>query len=195
MVSGISRGVAMADIDSAGLESVQVGVPLSPNSVHLIRTAQLANLQLSQMADQKASMLMGATFLVFTLSMGQMKGGALLGPFAVLAFAAFFSAIFAVLAVLPKVTHVRGPVGEGDNILFFGIFTSISEAEFVDRMIAKVRDDETLCRTMLRDLYQNGQVLQQKKYRFLGYAYRIFLIGLVLSFAIFVGELATSRLV
>lgn len=185
----------MADIDSAGLESVQVGVPLSPNSVHLIRTAQLANLQLSQMADQKASMLMGATFLVFTLSMGQMKGGALLGPFAVLAFAAFFSAIFAVLAVLPKVTHVRGPVGEGDNILFFGIFTSISEAEFVDRMIAKVRDDETLCRTMLRDLYQNGQVLQQKKYRFLGYAYRIFLIGLVLSFAIFVGELANSRLV
>lgn len=182
----MADGIAM--VNGQGMES------LSPNSVHLIRTAQLANLQLSQMADQKASMLIGATFLVFTLSMGQMDRGAFFGPFAILAVAAFFSAVFAVLTVLPKVTHVKGPVGEGDNILFFGIFTSMDEAEFVDRVIAKVRDDETLCRTMLRDLYQNGQVLQWKKYRYLSYAYRIFLTGLVLSFILFMGELVTGRL-
>lgn len=166
---------------------------LSPNGVHLIRTAQLANLQLSQMADQKASMLMGATFLVFTLSMAQINKGALFGPLAILAIAAFFSALFAVLTVLPKVTHVHGPVSEDDNILFFGVFTSMDEAEFVDRVIAKVRDDETLCRTMLRDLYQNGQVLQGKKYRYLNYAYRIFVIGLILSFALFVGEMLSQK--
>ena len=38
--------------------------PLVPNAVHLVRTAQQMNLQLSQMADQKASILMGAAFLV-----------------------------------------------------------------------------------------------------------------------------------
>lgn len=187
----------MADIDSIGpvdgQTSVQGGNALSPNGVHLIRTAQLANLQLSQMADQKANMLMGATFLVFTLSMGQMQGSALFGPFAILAIAAFFSAVFAVLSVLPKVTHVRGPVGEDDNILFFGVFTSMDEREFADRVIGRLRDDETLCRTMLRDLYQNGQVLHRKKYRYLGYAYRIFLAGLILSFVAFTGELLNGR--
>ena len=36
---------------------------------------------------------------------------------------------------------------------------------------------------MLRDIYQNGQVLQHKKYKYLGAAYRAFLIGLVLTLA------------
>jgi len=36
-----------------------------------VRTALQANLTLSQMADQKASILMGATFVVFTLAVGQ----------------------------------------------------------------------------------------------------------------------------
>ena len=31
---------------------------------------------------------------------------------------------------------------------------------------------------MLHDVYQNGQVLQRRKYRFLGYAYRMFIAGL-----------------
>ncbi|HKX36053.1 MAG TPA: Pycsar system effector family protein [Rhizorhapis sp.] len=190
-VSGVRP---MADVDIAEVQGAEEAAALSPNSVHLVRTAQLANLQLSQMADQKANMLMGATFLVFTLSMGEMKSSAFLGPFAILAFAAFFSALFAVLSVLPKVTHAHGPVGEDDNILFFGVFTSMGESEFVDRVIGRLKNDETLCRTMLRDLYQNGQVLQRKKYRFLGYAYRIFLTGLVLSFAVFVGELAAARI-
>ena len=39
---------------------------------------------------------------------------------------------------------------------------------------------------MARDIYQNGTVLQTKKYRLLGYAYRIFLVGLVASFTAFV---------
>ncbi|KAJ8134845.1 hypothetical protein OY671_011941, partial [Metschnikowia pulcherrima] len=46
---------------------------------------------------------------------------------------------------------------------------------------------ETVFRTMSRDIYQNGQVLQRKKYRFLGYAYRVFMVGscsTVVTFAI-----------
>ena len=43
----------------------------SNHAIHLIRTSQQINLTLSQMADAKASILMGATFLVFTISVGQ----------------------------------------------------------------------------------------------------------------------------
>src|SRR3546814_15476718 len=47
-----------------------------PNAVHLVRTSQQLTMQLSQMADQKASILMGATFVVFTLAVGQARTGA-----------------------------------------------------------------------------------------------------------------------
>ena len=39
---------------------------------------------------------------------------------------------------------------------------------------------------MARDIYQNGLVLARKKYRLLGWAYRIFLAGLTASLAAFV---------
>jgi len=39
---------------------------------------------------------------------------------------------------------------------------------------------------MLVDLYQNGTVLARKKYRLLGYAYRVFLFALTASFIPFV---------
>ena len=67
-------------------------------------------------------------------------------------------------------------------------FTQLSEAEFADRLIAGLHDEETLYRLMLRDVYQNGMVLQNKKYRYLGLAYRTFLIGLVATFATFAGQ-------
>jgi hypothetical protein len=40
-------------------------------------------------------------------------------------------------------------------------------------------------RAMLRDIHQNGMVLQRKKYCFLGLAYRVFLIGLTLTLVTF----------
>ena len=168
---------------------------LAPNGIHLVRTSQQMQLQLSQMADQKASMLMGATFVVFTLAVGQVRAGAMTVPIIILAISAFVSAILSVLTVLPK-THVHdGPVREDDNLLFFGIFTAMDERVWADMIIDQLEQDETICRTMLRDLYQNGQVLQRKKYKYLGYAYRIFLAGLGLTFVAFVTELVTGRYV
>ena len=57
----------------------------------------------------------------------------------------------------------------------------MSEVDYMDEMLDDLANDETIYRTMLRDVYQNGQVLQNKKYKFLGYAYRVFLSGLVLT--------------
>jgi hypothetical protein len=39
---------------------------------------------------------------------------------------------------------------------------------------------------MARDIYQNGTVLARKKYRMLGWAYRLFLAGLTASLVAFV---------
>ena len=154
-----------------------------PNAIHLVRTAQQIHVQLSAMADHKASILMGATFVIFTITIGQARNSATPVPLLILGAAAFFSAVFAVLAVLPA-THYRrgGPI----NLLFFGSFTQLDENEYLDQVIGRLKEDEDIYRTMARDIFQNGVVLERKKYRLLGYAYRIFLVGLTASFIAFI---------
>lgn len=42
--------------------------------------------------------------------------------------------------------------------------------------------------TMLRDIHQNGMVLQNRKYKFLSYAFRTFQIGMSITFVVFLIE-------
>jgi hypothetical protein len=159
--------------------------PFPPNSIHMVRTTQQIHVQLSSMADHKASILMGATFVIFTITIGQSRAEHAPLPLLILGGAAFFSAVCAVLAILPATHYTRtGPV----NLLFFGSFTRLNEEEYLDQALDRLRTDEGYYRTMLRDIYQNGVVLERKKYRLLGYAYRIFLAGLTLSFLAFTAQ-------
>ncbi len=159
----------------------------SAQSVHLIRTAQINTLTMSQMADQKASILIGATFVVFSLAVTRLIGSEITWSTLSLAFTAFLSSLCAVLAVIP----VRGRVPEDKkhfNALFFGHFANLAEDEWADALLEEFETDETLFRIMLRDIYQNGQVLHRRKYRFLSYAYRIFLGGLLITWLIYAVE-------
>jgi hypothetical protein len=172
-----------SDAGSGGTEVADENKAEAPhypiNAAHLMRTTQLAQLQLSAMADTKASILMGATFVIFTITIGQAQGATAPLPLLILGGAAFLSAICAILAVLPSIRK-RKPTGE-PNLLFFGVFTQMSEDEFIDRLTARLHSDDSIYRTMARDIYQAGMVLQMKKYRMLSYAYRILLAGLVAS--------------
>jgi hypothetical protein len=193
------RGADVVPIDPAGaaVAAAPAATPSMPSptgfsnhAIHLVRTSIQSNLALSQMADQKASILMGATFVVFTIAVGQARNGALTLSLAVLAMSAFLSALFAVYAVLPSVRPPKkGPVGN-PNRLFFGHFTQLDEQEWTDGIIDTLKADETVFRTMLHDVYQNGQVLQGKKYKYLGRAYRVFMAGLTLTLIAFAYDYA-----
>ncbi len=166
--------------------------PFAVNAVQMLRTAQASTLQLSQMADQKASILMGATFVVFSLSIGRTFAANQTLPWslAVLAVFAFLSALCGVFAVLPAVKTPPPSSGSKPNKLFFGHFAQIEEEEWTRSVLADLQDEEAMFRMMLHDLYQNGQVLHRKKYRFLGYAYRLFIGGLVATMVTFVVEVS-----
>lgn len=155
----------------------------SVNAIHLVRTTQQINLSLSQMADTKASILMGATFLVFTLAVGQASNGTLSLALGVMALFAFVAAMCAVFAVLPAVSSPASVALHGGkpNHLFFGHFTQMDESVWTNAVLAELRDEETMFRLMLHDVYQNGQVLQRKKYKYLAYAYKSFMAGLCLT--------------
>jgi hypothetical protein len=166
----------------------------SNHAIHLVRTSQQINLALSQMADTKASILMGATFVVFTIAVGQARNGQMPWALGVLALFAFISASCAVFAVRPSVSGPKSAkLNDGrPNKLFFGYFVHMPEEDWIDAILDELHADETIFRTMLHDIYQNGQVLQRKKYRYLSYAYRSFLAGLCLTLATFVVEMAIS---
>lgn len=159
----------------------------SANWIQMVRTTQAIHVSLSQMADQKSSILMGATLVIFTITIGQTThdGGPPLALL-VLGFFAFVTAVLVMMATMPAIGQRRPeqPV----NLLFFGSFAHLSEDEYVARLQAESRTEEGLRRLILHDLYQNGRVLQTKKYRLLGYAYRSFLLGLTLSLMTFVAS-------
>jgi len=159
-----------------------------PNAVHLMRTAQLAQIQLSAMADTKASILMGATFVVFTITLGRAAEGDAPAALLVLGGFAFLAAIFAVLAVLPAL-HSKARGQQERNLLFFGEFSAMDEEAFVEALLARLGSEEAIYRTMARDIHQAGSVLARKKYRMLAIAYRLLLAGLVGSGGAFLAGL------
>jgi len=164
----------------------------SADGVHLLRTTMQMQYQLSAMADQKASMLLGITFVIFTISVGQAKLAEPQPALLVLAAAAFVAAFLTVLAVLPSVKP--GPRPDLTNILFFGSFTQMPEEEFVDRLLDAASDPRTIYKAFAHDIYQNGRVLALKKYRLVGYAYRVMAVGLAISFITFVAPMAMRLL-
>lgn len=161
-----------------------------PKEVHnLLVTAQSGHLALSEMADSKASILMGATFVVFTLAIGEISSNRATAPLLILAGFSFLATVLSVLALRPKLMKPTAAVGPKSNIVFFGAFSGIPEEEYIDRIIDTLRSEEATYRVMARDLYQNGRVLQFKKYRYLSYAYTAFLVGIVATFGAFLIDL------
>lgn len=160
----------------------QIPKRYAPDAIHLIRTTQQIQVQLSAMADHKASILMGATFVVFTLTLNQTSKGRVAPEMLVLAAFALLSAALAVMAVLPA---VKPKPGAPLNLLFFGSFTQLDQEDYIERIVETLGDEEQVYRTMARDIYQNGAVLKHKKYRYLALAYRTFLIGMVLTVTTF----------
>ena len=159
------------------------------DAVQAIRTASLAQYHLSAMADRKASLLMGASFVVFTISVSQAtaRGGSLPPAMLVLGVTAFLSALIAAIAVMPSIAS--GPRQGGErNLMFFGGFADMSEAEYVEGMLDRLADQSSFLEMVARDVYQNGQVLAQKKYRLLRVAYSIFIVGLVASVVAFAAD-------
>ena len=158
-----------------------------PKEVHnMLVTAQAAHVELSSMADSKSSILMGASFVVFSITLGEMEANAISLPLLMLCGFSFAATVLSVLAVLPEIGG-KSQSGKA-NMLFFGAFSRIPEDEFVDTVVDAMRSEERAYRMMARDLHQNGANLQRHKYRYLAYAYRTFLVGIVATAVAFVGQ-------
>ena len=158
------------------------------NAIHLMRTMQQHHVTLSAMADQKASIIIGVNSVVFALVV---KEAATNPALLVLAASSGLAAVLCMLAVLPKLGGGKGPAAP-PNLLFFGGFTQMSETDWMGWLERTNADDHAIQAAMARDVYQLGQVLAQKKYKYLSWGYRVFIGGLIATFVVWLLQTALA---
>jgi hypothetical protein len=161
------------------------------HSIYLLRTVQQQHQTLSMMADQKANMLLGVSSVVMALVVREGRLDGLAPAVLVMGAFSFAAALLCMLAVIPSIGGPRPDTRPEakPNILFFGVFSELDEADFLARMRLVMADDEDIYAAMVRDVHQQGMLLKRKKYFWLGWAYRVFIVGLVLTLLTFLGQL------
>lgn len=148
------------------------------------------------MADQKANIIIAATSVLFTLSVGYLGSSTVLWGLIALCAFSLVSLIFAVLSVTP----LFRPAGEADlrnprfNPLFFGHFADLSLEHYEREMSTILQSDENIYEAMVREIYQLGRVLKTRKYRYLRISYQVFLAGILASAVLIALQLLFQKL-
>jgi hypothetical protein len=154
-----------------------------PKEVHnLLIAAYDGNWALSEMADNKASILMGASFVVFSLSIGDVATGKATFPLLVLTLFSFAATVLGVLTVRPNRLRKFKLDPNNVNILFFGSYANVTREEYVEQMMKVLTSEEEVYKRLARDVYDHGCILRADKYRWLYWSYTLFLVGLVITF-------------
>ncbi len=146
---------------------------------YVLRTAQQNTLHLSAMADQKASVVLGASFVMASIVFADVAGEADPALASILlAVTAVVAGLLAALAVMPRGLSTSKPE-QSQNILFFGHVARMSREDYVEQMDDVLASGPDIYAAILEDLWQASQVLLFRKYRLLRYAYVALTVGMV----------------
>jgi len=160
----------------------------------MYRVALRNHNQLSKIADNKANILLSITAIMLSLILSSLapkidSNQRLLIPTVIIILVNIITMIFAVLATRPKVSSAPYSrekfLANKVNILFFGNFYKIPLDEFEWGMSKLMENRDLLYGSLSKDLYFLGIVLA-KKYKYLQWAYLIFMTGLIISSIAFI---------
>jgi hypothetical protein len=129
------------------------GVPERGSADHLLRLLQQHHVQLSTMADTKASMIITVSSIVLTLALGRAGDPEFRLALLVLAVFTMLALLAAILTVLPKFGRVKrldGPLPPGFNMLFFGHFSALDQDRFLAEMATRMMPGKAY-ESVLRD--------------------------------------------
>lgn len=158
-------------------------VPERGSSDHLLRLIQQHHVQLSTMADTKASMIITVSSIVLTIALGRFNDPDFRLALIVLSVFTMLALLCAILTVLPKFRGVRrleGEIPPGFNLMFFGHFSALDQQRFIDEMAERMMPGKAY-QTVLEDVYGLGMYLAQHKYPWLRLSYLFFLAGFVMA--------------
>lgn len=169
---------------SEGSEPILVNPtdPVYPKEVHnLLVAAYEGNLAMSEMADNKASILMGASFVVFSLSIGDIAEGKANLALLILTIFSFVATVFGVLTIRPnRMRPSKVPIPpEKINVLFFGSYANAKREDYISEMLRVLSSEEETYRRLTSDLYDHGKVLRDDKFSWLYWSFTFFLVGML----------------
>ena len=142
------------------------------------------------MADQKAGFLIGSSVVLLGLVIGNLESDPSLA-LVLVGLTALAALVLSIIAVIPR--YFTSPSAESrPNRLFFGVFSQMDEDEFIEHHMEVSRDTEAVHRALLRDIHQLGSALNAKKFRYLGWAFRVALWGMIAAFAVAVIDVIAS---
>ena len=160
-------------------------------AVAFLRTTQLNLVQLSQMADQKANIVLGASFIMITIIVGISSSSGLTASLATLGGFTMISAILALLAVMPS---LPGDSKADLNPIYFSDVARMSKEQHRDLLRSYVADQSRLYELVAADIHESAGVLRSKKFAFLRAAYLVFIAGLLATAAVMAVEWATGNI-
>ena len=179
----MSDTLSGASKDTVNTTSPASLIPERGSADHLLRLFQQHHVQLSTMADTKASMIITISSIVLTISLGRLKDPDFRYALIVLSVFTMLALLMAILAVLPKFRGVKrldGPIPPGFNMMFFGHFSALPPERYLAEMAERMMPNKAY-ETILMDVYGLGQYLAHHKYPYLRWAYLFFLSGFVLA--------------
>jgi predicted metal-dependent HD superfamily phosphohydrolase len=163
--------------------------------VAMFRIMSQNHVNLSEMADSKANIMISVNTIVMSIMVSLLLGKLqfypeFILPTVILIFVCLGAVVFAILATRPNITggtFTKEDIAEKKiNLLFFGNFFRMKLYDYEWAMMEMMKDREYLYGSMTKDIYFLGIVLA-RKYRLLRISYNIFMFGLIIavfSFAI-----------
>lgn len=160
----------------------------------MLRLTSENHLELSNMADGKASILISVNAIIISVILSLLirriqVDTYLTIPTIIFLISSVATIILAILATRPKVSE--GAFSREDilnkktNLLFFGNFYKSTLDEYKWAMNTMMRDTEYLYDSVIQDIYFLGVVLA-RKYKLIRMAYTVFMIGILVSVLAFV---------
>jgi hypothetical protein len=155
----------------------------------MFRTTSSNHLMLSQMADNKANILITINSIILSVVVSVLvrkleEDPRLIGPTILLIVVCLTTTVFAILATRPNLStgrFTRDDIkNKKTNLLFFGNFHAMNVEDYEWSMKQMMKDADYLYGSLIKDIYYLGKVLG-RKYKFLRIAYNIFMFGFVLA--------------
>lgn len=168
-------------------EAARVSIVESRSSQMMFKTALRNHMDLSNLADNKANIMLSVNALIITIAMPVLASQLrqhpeYIIPFIMILGTCLSSMVFATLATVPMkmtgLTDMESIKAGRSNLFFFGNFYSMSYNDYKLGIQEVTSKEENLEDSIMRDLFFLGKSLG-RKYRQLRICYIIFMIGMV----------------
>ncbi|MDR2269508.1 MAG: DUF5706 domain-containing protein [Sphingobacterium sp.] len=155
----------------------------------MFRITSANNQRLSDMADNKANILLRANSILLSIVIAVLfekmnANKEFIVPTIILTTVVLSTMVMAILSTIPKIPSGKFSKEEIErksaNLLFFGNFYQMRLDDYQEGIQKIMDDSEFLYEVLTKDIYSQGVVLG-RKYQLLRSAYWIFMFGLVIS--------------